>query len=257
MRSVQVQISGPLRDFADGSSTANVEFELPVGLRDLIQSTGIPHVEVGAVTVDGELADWSRRIDGGEEILLQSRYPLTHPPADPRFVADVHLARLARDLRLFGFDAIWDSELDDPDLVEVSLADHRILLTRDLGLLMRSRLREGTYVRATEHRAQLMEVLRRFELRSVLAPFTRCLECNGLIAEIPKGEATQRVPESVAARHDRFTTCRDCRRVYWPGSHHDRLARIVQDVSAVLGSHSAGIPSGHSSLDHGSPISDG
>ncbi len=233
MRSVQVRTYGELLDFADGLR-ATVEFELPVGLRDLVQSIGIPHVEVGAVTVDGEPAPWDRRIEGGEEILVESRYPLSQAPADLRFVADVHLSRLARDLRLFGFDTIWDPELDDPDLVEVSLVEQRFLLTRDLGLLMRGRLRDGTYVRATERRAQLIEVLQRFALRQVVAPFTRCLECSGLIEDLSRDQAIPQIPESVAARHDRFSTCHDCGRVYWPGSHHDRMARFVREVADEL-----------------------
>jgi uncharacterized protein with PIN domain len=211
-----------------------VEFELPVGLRDLVQSTGIPHVEVGSITVDAEPAEWDRRIEGGEEIHLEARYPLNDPPADPRFVADVHLARLARHLRLFGFDTVWDPDLDDPDLVEVSVAERRTLLTRDLGLLMRNRLTKGTFVRAIDPREQLIEILERFALRTVLAPFTRCLECNGLLEDMPKDAATPRVPVPVAVRHDRFTTCQDCDRIYWPGSHHARMATLVRQITAGL-----------------------
>jgi uncharacterized protein with PIN domain len=234
MRTARFWLSGDLRYFEARDGGSAVPFELPVGLRDLVQSVGIPHVEVGSVSVDGEPAEWDQRIDDGAVIEVHSRYPLSSPPEEPKFVTDVHLARLARYLRLFGFDVVWDPDLDDPDLVGISLAEHRFLLTRDLGLLMRGRLRDGTYVRATDPREQILEILERFALRTVIAPFTRCLACNGLLEELPNSEAASRVPESVAKRHDRFTTCRDCGRVYWPGSHHDRMARIVQEVVASL-----------------------
>jgi uncharacterized protein with PIN domain len=71
-------------------------------------------------------------------------------------------------------------------------------------------------------------------LKSLLAPFIRCLECNGRLGEIPEYVAKRQVPESVADRHDHFTTCLDCGRIYWPGSHHDRMSRIVQEVAAEL-----------------------
>ncbi len=222
-----------MNGFPDSAVVA-AEFELPVGLRDLIQSIGIPHVEVGEVTVDGETAGWDRRIDDGAVIVLRSRYPLATPPIHPRFVADVHLARLARHLRLFGFDTVWDDSLDDPALVECSVEQHRFLLTRDLGLLMRGRLRDGTYVRSIDPGDQLVEVLGRFALRDSIRPFTRCLACNGVIQPADDEAVGRRVPESVRNRHDRFTTCPDCGRVYWPGTHHERMTRLVEEVIGRL-----------------------
>jgi uncharacterized protein with PIN domain len=218
----------------NAGDACSAEFELPVGLRDLIQSVGIPHVEVGEVTVDGEMAGWGRRIDDGAVIVLRSRYPLAAPPIHPRFVADVHLARLARHLRLLGFDTVWDESLDDPALVECSVEQHRFLLTRDLGLLMRRRLRDGSYVRSIHPRDQLVEVLGRFALRDSIRPFTRCLACNGVIEVVTDSAVRERVPESVRSRHDRLTTCSDCGRVYWPGTHHERMTRLVEEVIGRL-----------------------
>ncbi len=237
MRSASLAIDRDLSAFAGGQECflpATVTFELPVGLRDLIQSVGIPHVEVGEVTVDGKRAGWEHRVDDGAVIEVRSRYPLAAPPEDPRFVADVHLARLARHLRLFGFDTAWDEALDDPALVECSLAEGRFLLTRDLGLLMRGRLRDASYIRSIHPRDQLVEVLRRFALRDGIRPFTRCLSCNGVIQPADGALVGRRVPESVRNRHNRFTSCAECGRVFWAGSHYRRMAHLVAEVQALL-----------------------
>lgn len=209
-----------------------VEFELPTGLRDVIQSSGIPHVELGRVTVNGKPADWSARVDDGDMIEAWSRYPLAQPAPEPRFVLDVHLGRLAHYLRLFGFDTAHRSDAADPELVEQSVAESRILLTRDRGLLMRGTLAAGSFVRATDRHEQITEVLDRFALRAVTAPLTRCLACNGSLQQLSTTEAAPLVPASVAEAHTEFTTCPGCGRVFWKGSHYRRLLAIIDQAGA-------------------------
>jgi uncharacterized protein len=102
-------------------------------------------------------------------------------PLALRFVLDVHLGRLAELLRLVGFDTPYANNLDDEDLAALAVSGPRWLLTRDRGLLMRRESTHGYLVRATDPRRQLAEVARRFALADVLAPFTRCARCNGLL----------------------------------------------------------------------------
>lgn len=206
-----------------------VEFELPVGLRDLIQSTGVPHVEVGTATVDGEPAPWSRQVEDGCRVEAHPRYPLASP-AETRFLLDVHLGRLAGYMRLVGVDAEHDPSADDPALVERSVAEERTLLTRDRALLMHGALAAGSYVRATDPVLQAIEVVDRFALRAVASPMTRCMVCNTLLVPAERDEVGERVPSSVRERHTEFRHCPGCRRVYWQGSHHHRLQDLVARI---------------------------
>jgi hypothetical protein len=238
MRTATIELRGALADFA--AREAEVAFELPLGLRDLIQSRGVPHVEVATVTVDGEAASWSRRVSGGERIVAEPRYPLSAPLPDSRFVLDGHLGILARDLRLLGFDTWYQPTVDDAELVSVTVGEGRVLLTRDLGLLMRSALETASYVRATDPDEQIVEVLARFRLGDVARPFRRCLACNGRLAGATRAQVAAEVDPGIAARFQSFRRCADCGRMYWEGTHFEHLARRVESLLRDPGDHTKG-----------------
>jgi uncharacterized protein len=239
VRTALIRFHGCLADFLPPTrrdSRFALSFELPSGLRDLVQSTGVPHVEVERVMVDGEPSGWRRVIHGDEMIDVYPRYPLDQAPADARFVLDVHLGRLARNLRLLGFDARQDPSADDPDLVVESQSDGRTLLTRDRGLLMRGDLTNATYIRATEPVVQTVETIARFRVGGSLNPFTRCLVCNAVLIE--EDPTHPDIPPAVRSGHDRFRRCPGCGRVYWEGSHVERLRNLVAEIEDRV----AGLP---------------
>lgn len=166
-------------------------FDGTPSVKDRIQSLGVPHTEVDLILVDGEPVPFSHRLAGGERVAVYpmfERFELgegnrlrPRPLREPRFVLDVHLGRLASYLRLLGFDTLYRNDYDDEELLAVSRAQHRILLTRDTGLLKRSALTHGAFLHATDPRRQLREVLDRFQLDARIAPFTRCARCNGSV----------------------------------------------------------------------------
>lgn len=230
MRRARLRFTGALGDFLPPQrreAAFDVEFELPVGLRDLVQSVGVPHVEVRTVVVDGREATWSRRVDDGARVTVYPRYPLVDPPPDPRFLLDVHLGRLAGYLRLAGLDAAHHRDLDDPELVERSTAEGCILLTRDRRLLMHAALERGSYVREVQPLRQAVEIVDRFALARQLRPFTRCMVCNGVLVDVDAGDVSGRLPPAVAERDDVVRTCPGCSRLYWEGSHQPRLRSLV------------------------------
>lgn len=108
-----------------------------------------------------------------------------------RFVVDVHLGTLARYLRLLGFDTLWRNDLDDESIIESALSGPRIILTRDKGILKNGRVTHGYWLRATEPLQQLEEVVRALQLGPDFEPYTRCLECNGLLHGIRRIEAAR------------------------------------------------------------------
>lgn len=151
-----------------------------------------------------------------------------------RFLADANVGRLARWLRVLGFDAAYEPRLADPLIVARALAEDRVLLTRD-DAMVRRRVVAGGRVRSVlleDDRVseQLRQVVRELELQSGLLgkrALTRCLECNVALEPREKGQVLDRLPPHVRATHDRFSQCPSCQRVYWPGTHWDRMRRRI------------------------------
>ena len=145
----------------------------------IIEDLGIPHTEIGRVTVNGRACALTCRPADGDEVTVAPRGRQTSREASPpRFVLDVHLGRLARLLRLLGFDTAWSRDAADAHLAATAAREDRILLSRDRGLLKRREVEKGCLVRSQDPRRQLDEVAERYGLRGRLAPFSRCMVCN-------------------------------------------------------------------------------
>ncbi|MFF0817950.1 Mut7-C RNAse domain-containing protein [Rhodococcus sp. NPDC003318] len=220
------------------------DFDGTPSVKDRIEALGVPHTEVDLILVDGDPVGFDRLLRGGERVAVYpvfERFDLTgvtrvrpRPLRDPRFVADVHLGRLAGYLRLLGFDCRYRNDADDDHLVVVSQSEARILLTRDVGLLRRAAVTRGAFVHATDPRLQVREVLDRFDLHGRIRSLARCARCNGVLDPVDPALVADRVPASVLAEHTRFSRCRDCGRVYWPGGHVTRLRRRLAEVGVRL-----------------------
>lgn len=198
---------------------------------------GVPHTEVDLILVNGESVDFAYRVQDGDRI---SVYPVfealdivgvarlrPEPLREVRFVLDVHLGRLAAYLRMLGFDTWYRNRCADECLAEVSRHERRILLTRDVGLLKRGSVTHGYYIRATQPRRQLAEVVRRFDLGRLARPFSRCMRCNTPLAHAGKNQVRHQLPDKVALLHDEFLRCPDCGRAYWKGGHFRRMREWI------------------------------
>jgi uncharacterized protein with PIN domain len=202
----------------------------------------VPHPEIDFILVNGISADFSCPVLGGDRISAYPRFQSidigsmtrVRPRALPevRFVTDTHLGRLASYLRMLGFDTLYRNDYRDDELAQLSRSQRRALLTKDLGLLKRSAVTQGYFVRATHPRQQLREVVRRFDLSSAMAPFERCLRCNGLLQPALKQDAEARLPPRTRGLFNEFHECAVCGRIYWKGSHYERMRRLVDCISA-------------------------
>lgn len=206
-------------------------------VKDVLEAMGIPHTEVDLILVNGDPVGFAHRPAVGDRIAV---YPMFEaldvgatarlrpvPLRNPRFVVDVNLGRLARLLRVLGFDVWWSSDADDQTLADISVEQQRILLTRDRGLLKRRAITHGLFVHSQVPEEQTLEVLRRLDLRRRVAPFSRCVRCNGELATVPKESVLDRLEPLTRRYYDEFSRCADCGQIYWPGTHFDRLARLV------------------------------
>ncbi len=209
-------------------------------VKDAIEALGVPHTEIDLILVDGRSVRFDRRLRGGERVAVYpefERFDITPihrlrptPLRQPRFVADVHLGTLARFLRLLGFDTRYRNDLDDAELADLTSREKRILLTRDVGLLKRKAVVRGQWLRSHDPEQQVAEIVEALHLTRAFRPFTRCMTCNGLLAAIARERVSELVPLRVYRRFRAFKQCKDCRRVYWRGTHFLRLQRLVAQV---------------------------
>lgn len=242
-RSAEFRFYEELNDFlptARRKRSFTHAFDGTPAVKDVIESLGVPHTEIDVILVDGRSVQFGHRLQGGERVAVYPVFerfdvrPLCRLRARPlrrsRFIADVHLGALARQLRLLGFDTLYDAGADDATLASRSAHGRRILLTRDVGLLKRAAVTRGHWLRATEPRRQLEEVITAFSLQRDLAPFTRCTVCNGLLRTVTRVSVAGRVPPRVHARFRRFWECRRCGRIYWRGTHFPGLEALVKQT---------------------------
>ncbi len=204
-------------------------------VKDTVEALGVPHSEVDLILANGESVSFSYHLQDGDRIAV---YPVfesldlsgftrlrERPLREPTFILDVHLGKLARYLRLFGFDSIYRNDLKDDEIIRIAEDEKRIILTRDLGILKNSRVTHGHWLRSQEPLTQLRELFGRLDLSRCARPLTRCPVCNGLLERRKKGEIA--LPAATSACYDEFAQCRSCGQVYWKGSHYGALRALI------------------------------
>jgi len=211
-------------------------------IKDAIEAIGVPHTEVDLILVNGVSVGFDYRLQSGDRV---SVYPVFEsldigavtrlrplPLREPKFVCDVHLGKLARRLRLLGFDVAYRNRATDPELVATALAEQRIILTRDRGMLKLKQVTHGYLVRSPHVGEQVLEIIRRFDLVKHVEPFSRCTPCNGLLRPVAKAEVEAALPPKTRACCDEFYRCAVCGKVYWKGTHFSRMQAEVRQIVA-------------------------
>jgi uncharacterized protein len=213
-------------------------------IKDMIETLGVPHTEVDLILVNSEAIDFSYIAREGDRISVYPFFetiditPLLRVRPKRlelhRFILDTHLGKLADYLRLLGFDALYRNDYLDQDLARISSTSERILLTRDKGVLKRSEVSHGYWIRETDPQKQILEVVRRYGLEESIIPFQRCMRCNGLLEEIQKEEIKDRLPPKTNEYYNKFNICPSCDQIYWQGSHYQRMKQFIDDIFEKL-----------------------
>ncbi|MCX4025983.1 twitching motility protein PilT [Endozoicomonas sp. SM1973] len=218
-------------------STIHFTFDDKPSIKDVIESLGLPHVEVAYITANEQSVDFTYLLKNKDTVVV---HPYPHPQAivqqlpesGPRFLLDVHLGGLLRYLRIAGFDCFYqNSDLGDQKLASIAEQQQRILLSRDIGLLKRSNVCYGRWVRNTDPLAQFIEIMAFYRLYDLVRPLTLCSKCNGEIKAVNKDTIYDQVPEGVFEFYDEFNQCQSCQQVYWKGSHYQKIQAILEKVS--------------------------
>lgn len=244
MASVQLRFYEELNDFlapAVRKTTLMHDFDRRTSVKDMIESFGVPHTEVDIILVNGRSVDFSHIVQDGDRISVYPVFeslditPLVRlrpaPLRTPAFVLDANLGRLARYLRLLGFDCLYRNDYDDETVANIAAREPRTVLTRDRALLQRKLITRGYFVRAVRPRLQVSEVLARFDLYRQVSPFSRCTRCNGLLQAVDKQAVTDRLEPKTRKYYDSFLQCSACGQVYWQGSHHERAQSLIDALT--------------------------
>ncbi|GAB4515685.1 MAG: Mut7-C RNAse domain-containing protein [Anaerolineae bacterium] len=244
MDGASFRFHGGLNDFLPRTlreKTFFHEFTWRASIKDMVESLGPPHCEVQLLVMDGVSVDFDAIVKPGAQIEVYDdlsarddlpEMRLLRPPLvdRPRFVLDAHLGRLSSYLRMIGFDTLYRNDYDDDELAIISHTEGRVLLSRDIGLLKRSLVVYGYFIRQTSPRDRLLEVMRRFQLSPWVVPFKHCLKCNGALQEVEKAAILDQLTATTATHYNEFHRCQHCGQIYWKGSHYEQMRAFLSQV---------------------------
>ena len=215
-------------------------------IKDTLEALGVPHTEIDAILINQKRAvKFFYQLREGEKVFVYPpgyykkiaksgvKHLQAKLPSVVKFVVDSHLGKLARILRLLGFDVIYKKFFPDEHIIHDSLCHKRVILTRDIGLLKNKSVKWGAWIHSLNPLDQTKEVITKYNLMDRLKPFKRCLECNGLIKSIAKKEILHGLHPKTKEYFREFYHCQDCRRVYWKGSHYEKLLKWVEEVKGL------------------------
>jgi uncharacterized protein with PIN domain len=219
------------------------KFKGKPAIKNTIQAIGVPHGEVDLILVNGESVGFEYQMQGGEEISVYPQFesldisPVIKlrpkPLRNTRFVVDVNLGKLAQKLRLLGFDTLFRNDFEDDEIIDLSLEEKRIILTRDKGILKQNAVTHGYFIRNDDPKKQLTEVIERFQLQNSFRPFSRCSNCNGELEEVAKSKLKTILPNDTLNYYNEFWNCTGCGKIYWEGSHFGRILNWVDELKKV------------------------
>jgi len=222
---------GSLNDFLSHSQHGKLtkyEFFGTPTIKDAIEAQGVPHPEIGEIHVNEMKVDFDHRLLPDDKVEV---YPLLITMTDNtpiQFVVDSHLGKLAKDLRVLGFDCLYEKNYTEEKIAII--AQDRIVLTRNIGLLKNKLVSQGYWLRSQKPEDQIHEVILHFNLKEKIEPFSRCRVCNGLIKKVPKQFIEEQLPEMIRIQFQDFYQCDDCGQVYWKGSHYEKMVKLVERV---------------------------
>ncbi|NOR51920.1 MAG: twitching motility protein PilT [Gammaproteobacteria bacterium] len=209
-------------------------------IKDLIESLGLPHTEVELIMVNGDSVEFAYQLQDGDQISVYPVYDTfdiykvsklrPEPFSEIKFVLDGHLAKLARYLRMAGFDTLHDNDYSDSDIAKISVSEKRIVLTRDRGLLKQRIITHGRYVRNIDPHKQLKEIVAWLNLSRSMKPFTRCTHCNGLLQEVDKSDVEDQLEPDTGKYYQQFWRCDECGHIYWKGSHYQKMKLMISEL---------------------------
>ena len=216
-------------------------FDQPMPVKSAIETLGVPHTEVDLILAGGVSVDFTYAIQPGDYISVYPKFEsfdITRisslrpkPLRTLRFIADVHLGKLSRLLRLLGLDTVYRTDYEDRLIIETARDEQRIILTRDLGILKNRHVERGYWIRSVDPVRQAREVIQRFDLLTQLNPFSLCTQCNHRVRKVEKEMVAEQLPRRTRESFETFYLCEGCGRIDGEGSHVKHLKDRIEFVT--------------------------
>lgn len=243
-KSITMRFYAELNDFLPEDKkfeAFEVNLKMPAVVSEVITSMGVPLSEVDLILLNGKPAPRNQKLSVNDYVSVYPtfesfdigdlRTTQTEALRKTTFVADAHLGKLTKYLRMLGFDTLYRNDFGDDEIINLSLSEKRIILTRDKNLLNSSLVTHAYYIRATDKHQQLVEVVDKFDLRSQFKPFTRCMTCNACLMLKTPEEVLKMVDNNILQSYREFYLCPTCNKVFWEGSHFKRMERMVLKIA--------------------------
>ena len=209
-------------------------------IKDPIEVLGAPHSEVDLILVNNNSVGFDYCLKDGDRVAV---YPVFEsfdigpvqrlrpkPLRKTAFIVDVNLGKLARRLRMLGFDTAYGNRLEDSEIVDIATREKRIVLTRDRRLLFRRAITHGFWIRSVDVDTQLEEVMQRLDLYDQVKPLQRCLDCNGKIETVDREQVWSRLEPLTRQYYSEFYCCTRCDKIYWSGSHVTHMSGVIRQL---------------------------
>ncbi len=225
------------------SKSVNYILRRRASLKDIIESLNIPHTEVALILLNNREIRFDYIPIGGEKIDILpfcekvSVYnpTLLRPKLDSlAFMVDINAQKLARNLRILGFDTTLVPELGLVEIGRAAAKQQRILISRNRELLKCKTVIHGHLLQSEHHVAQLKEVVKRYKLNVKVKPFRRCLSCNAILQSVDKKAVFHRLEPLTQKYYNTFKQCSDCKKIYWQGSHHNNMRDLIEETVGSL-----------------------
>lgn len=240
---VSLKIHGDIRDLVRPPSAAGL-MQYPLNrratIKDIIEAIGVPHTEIGRIICDELQLTFDFIPAGGEQIELYpftSNIPVNEPTvlrpepfSNIKFLVDTNVAKLARNLRMAGFDATAVTTAEILKIARQANDEERIILTRNRELLKVRTVCFGQLLHSENPLQQMVEVVQRYNLQCSFRPFSRCLCCNGVLIPVEKEQILDRLEPLTKKYYNDFEQCGSCGKIYWCGSHHEKMAEMLRSV---------------------------
>jgi uncharacterized protein len=209
-------------------------------LKELIEDLGIPLSLVDLILVNGQSVDIEHPLNDGDRVSIYpvfetfniSSVSLLHekPLRMLYFICDIHLGKLAKYMKMLGFDVLYNNHFSQNELIRLSVQEKRILLTRNRGIFKNKLMTRGYLVKSDDVLIQLKEIISYFDLKASVKPLSRCLRCNMMVHPVPKNSIQSQVPVDVFNMHENFTRCDTCDQIYWMGSHYSAMMDWISRI---------------------------
>lgn len=209
-------------------------------IKDIIESLNIPHTEVDLILSNGNPVNFEYKLKDSDYISVYPEFKSLDLPEEfhlikkykggHKFICDSHLGKLARYLRLFGFDTLYNRNINTDNIIRLANEESRTVLTRSILLLKNSNILSGYWIRSENPLEQLIQVLSQLELMKEINPLKRCIVCNGVLEKVDKEKIENELLPEIKKHFNVFYTCNSCKKIYWQGSHYERITEFIQKI---------------------------